>query len=350
MSALDDYEAREERSEREAEAYMRELTEQKALQAVQAQALVPAQAPVPAQAERDEALLKKVLHQTRRVPAGMAFLPTELTRAGLIRSPANSNDRPELVKQELALGRGIQSLVYTGPELGPKEETAWLAVLMLARTQMLGTRIHFKIAELLKICGLNDSADNFVAMRMRLSRLSQAHFSIDYTRKVAGKPRKFHVETHLLGFEIEHETGDTVVWLDPAGVQLYSNLSYQPWDVRLGLATGISQQLLTYVSGHTPDKQQTIKVEELQALFGYNGPTSRFVRACKSALKELEVGGIIVEGTSKVATARDPDTRQPIQRFSWRRTAKKQSDIECGLDLGVEFDAGVVAAESWGDI
>lgn len=287
----------------------------------------------PALAEGDadnQALLKKVLNRTSRVPAGMAFLPTELTRAGLIRSPANNDDeRARLERQQLAQGRGIKSLFYDGPELGVKEETAWLAVLMMAKHQMLGTRIYFEIAELLKACGMTDSTDNYKAMRRRLSRLAQARYEIDYTRKVNGKKRDFHVEAQLLSFETDLETGATAVWLDPAGVQLYSNLSYQPWDLRLGLNKGISQQLLTYVSGHTPDKQQTIKVSELQEMFGYNGPTSRFIKACLAALQELEAEGVLVEKSGKILESRDRGTRKVIKKLTWLSVAReKQGDGE----------------------
>ena len=233
-------------------------------------------------------------------PEHIAAMPTELARASLFGLPSDKSGARKILRNTKLDSRSDVEVLYTGEELGAKEETTWLACLRIARGEKLGERIFINLTDLLKELELSNTGGkrgNRQAVMTRLDRLSAAHFKIQFAR--GGKTYK--VTSGMLKWGIENETGDMYVRLDPDGAALFENLSYQPWKVRLSLTTDAAARILTYVSSQERGKLHSVKLDDLRKWVGYGGRIRQFRTVCTLALLELEEKRVIVKGSSKVS-------------------------------------------------
>ena len=190
-------------------------------------------------------------------------------------------------------------VIYSGKQLGVKEETTWYASMRMCRGVPMGTRVYFNLVDLLremKLANTGGKRGNRIGVQTRLDRLSGAHFKINFTR--GGDP--YSITTGMLNWGIEHGTGKMFMRLDPDGALLFENLAYQPWDVRLSLKSDVAARMLTYISGHAQGKPHSVRLNDLREWCGYEGRLRQFRLACLHALAELEEKGVLVKGKSKI--------------------------------------------------
>lgn len=229
-------------------------------------------------------------------PEDAAAMPTELTRVSLFGLPADKPGSRKMLDDVKLDSRSDIEVLYTGKQLSAKDETAWLACLRIGRGVPIGQRIYLNKIDLLKEMKLTNTGPNWTAIASRLDRLSKAHFTVSFKR--GDKP--YRITTGMLKWGIEIEKGAMYIRLDPDGVALFENLSYQPWDVRLSLNSDVSARMLSYISGHEQGKPHSQTLENLKQWCGYGGRLRQFRASCVAALGELETRGVLIKGSTKI--------------------------------------------------
>lgn len=247
---------------------------------------------------KQEKIGEKVGKQMGFWPDAVAAMPTELTRVSLFGLPADKPGARKLLDDAKLDGRGDVEVLYTGKQLCAKDETAWLACLRLGRDSPMGQRIPLRKIDLLRECNLTNTGPNWTTFQNRLDRLSKAHFTINFKRG----DKTYHMTTGMLKWGVENETGSMYIRLDPDGAALFENLSYQPWQIRLSLATDVATLLLSYVSGHEQGKPHKQTLGNLKNWCGYSGALRKFRAHCSAALRELEDKGVLVKGSVSIAS------------------------------------------------
>jgi TrfA protein len=232
-------------------------------------------------------------------PEGCAAMPTELTRVSLFGLPADKPGARKMLRACRLDSRSDVEVLYTGEQLGAKEETTWLACLRLSRGVPMGERVYLNLTHVLhelKLANTGGKRGNRQAVMTRLDRLSAAHFKVHFKR---GK-KTYSITTGMLKWGIENETGAMYIRLDPDGAVLFENLAYQPWDVRLSLQSDVSARMLSYVSGHEQGKPHSQTLDNLKRWCGYGGRLRQFRASCVTALEELEAKGVLGKGSVKI--------------------------------------------------
>lgn len=230
-------------------------------------------------------------------PEAVAAIPTELTRVSLFGLPSDKPGERKMLRAVRLDSRSDIEVLYTGEQLGAKDETTWLACLRLGRGIPMGQRIYLNKSDLMRECGLSKTGPNWSTLALRLDRLSAAHFKVHFKRG----NKTYSFTTGMLKWGIENETGAMYIRLDPDGAALFENLAYQPWDVRLSLQTDVAARLLSYISGHEHGKPHVQTLENLKRWCGYSGRRDKFRAACLAALEELANKGVLVKGSCKIA-------------------------------------------------
>lgn len=229
-------------------------------------------------------------------PDDMAAMPTEVTRTALFGLISDKMGNRTFLQNSPIASRDDIEVLYTGSQLSAKDETVWLAILRLGRGAPMGQPIAMNKADLLRECGLARTGQNWNTLENRLRRLSNAHLEIRFKRR--GKTYEAH--TGLMGWIVEKETGNMFIHLQPQARELFENLTYQPWNVRLGLHSDLATRLLSYVCGHVHGKPHSVLLDDLRQWCGYQGRLRQFRAGCRTALKELETAGIIVADSSTI--------------------------------------------------
>ena len=197
-------------------------------------------------AEPDQAAPEeRVGEQLAMFPEAVAAMPQEVARVALFGMPSDKRGVRKMLRGVQLEGRRDVTVVYTGEELGPREETLWLACLRIGRGLSMGIRVHLHMKDLLREMGQRDtggSKGSREALKRRLDRLSQAHLIV--TTKRNG--RTLRITTGLLKWGLVEETGEIYIRLDPDGAKLFESLAYQPWEVRLALKSDAAARLLSY--------------------------------------------------------------------------------------------------------
>ena len=227
------------------------------------------------------------------VPDLVAAMPTELTRTALF-SLLPTQKRRAVVKDKIICSRSDIELYFSGEELDVRDETLFLAMLRLSQKEAFGEKVYFTISELLKETGKTETGGingsiNIVCSR--IDRLSHAHLKIKFKRN--NKVCKFTTRLIEYGIEETNDAFKVYFRLDHDAAELYHNLAYQDWQVRLKLKSDMAKKLLTYITGHKSGTAHKQKLDNLRRWFGYGGQLYRFRPACFKALKEIEAMGII---------------------------------------------------------
>lgn len=243
--------------------------------------------------------VEKVGDQMAFWPEAAAAMPTELTRVSLFSLPSDKRGARKMLDDVKLDSRSDIQVKYTGKELNPKDQTAWLACLRIGRGIPMGQRIYMNKADLMNEYGVAKSGSNWKILADRLDRLSKSTLVIDYKRN--GK--NYHVVSGMMKWGEEKETGNIFIRLDPDGASLFENLAYQPWDIRLSLKSDVAALMLTYISGHEQGKPHSQSIENLKKWCGYAGVEWKFRTKCEAALQELEDKGVLVKGSVGIRKA-----------------------------------------------
>jgi len=228
-------------------------------------------------------------------PEMVAAMPTEITRVSLFRLVRRGRRRTmEDVQLE---SRSDVQVLYTGKELDQADADLWLACLRIGRGVPMGQRIYCTAAELLREIGRANTGPNQKWLKQSLKRMGKASLYATMRRN----QKTIIIQTGLLNWGIEEETGSMFIRLDPDGAGLFDNLAYVPWQTRLALPSAGTKSLHAYICGHAKGKPHVALLDELRRWMGYNGRLRKFrVEVCMPALAELESVGEIVVGSGKI--------------------------------------------------
>jgi hypothetical protein len=255
-------------------------------------------------------------------PEAVAAMPQDVARLALFGMPSNKKGARKMLRNVKLESRADVDAHYTGEEMGPREETVWLACLRLCRGRPMGQRVHLQIADLLREIGQPDTggvAGSRAALKRRLDRLSLAHLVVDKT----AKGRTMHTTTGLLKWGWVEETGEAYVRLDPDGAAMFRSLAYQPWKVRLALKTDAAARLLSYVCSHKATAPHRVLLDDLRRWCGYHGRLRDWRAVCRSGLAELEARRILAPGSVALARGGNGEV------VSWIRSA---AAVDCAYD------------------
>lgn len=222
-----------------------------------------------------------------KLPEGAAALPTDLTGVALFSSSGVPGEIYESVFYD---ARKHVSVRLSGRRLGVAEETLWMAVIKLAQGVPIGEEVWCRESRLLRDCGLADSGQNREALLRRLFWLSETRI------QVKARYRKFALACGLL-FLRRDDDGSLRLRLDCDGAPLFSRgrLAYQSWLVRINVS-GISQKLLTLLSGHKRGEVRTLQLADVGEAIGWTGRQADLRRAVKTGITELLGRGQLVTG------------------------------------------------------
>lgn len=259
-------------------------------------------------------LTEKIGEQLSMFPEAVAAMPQEVARVALFGMPSDKRGMRKMLRNAELAGRQDVQVLYTGEELGPKEETLWLACLRIGRGRPMGERLPMVMTDLLREVGLRDTGGKTGSreqLKRRLDRLSTAHMIV--TAKRNGYTLR--VTTGLLKWGLVEETGEIYVRLDPDGAKLFESLAYQPWGVRLALKSDAAARLLSYVCSHQASKPHSVLLDDLRLWCGYHGRTRDWRPVCLAGLAELEARSVIERGTSMLGQGANGEV------VSWQRAA-----------------------------
>jgi hypothetical protein len=257
---------------------------------------------------------ERVGEQLAMFPEAVAAMPQEVARVAIFGMPSDKRGAREMLRDVQLDGRRDVTVVYTGEELGPREETLWLACLRLGRGLSMGTRVNLHVKDLLREMGQKDTGGAYGSretLKRRLDRLSLAHLIV--TTKRNG--HTLRITTGLLKWGLVEGTGEIYIRLDPDGAKLFESLAYQPWEVRLAVKTDAAARLLSYVCSHQAGKPHSVLLDALRSWCGYHGQLRFWRSTCMAGLAELQAQGVISEGTMKLTSG------VKGQVVSWTRAA-----------------------------
>lgn len=90
-----------------------------------------------------------------------------------------SAKNPLLVTRISGIKTGTTTVTYQGEELRTHDVETWVAIVRLGSKLPLGTPVHLKEGQLLKVLRRTDGHRNYVALRKQLARLQNAKLTIE---------------------------------------------------------------------------------------------------------------------------------------------------------------------------
>lgn len=302
------------------------------------------------------------------IPTGVAVVPQEFARTSLYVIPSDKRGKRKFLRDvtlQTSNPREIQ-IIYTGEELGPREETLWLTIVRLYRLKKIkfGDPLRTSVNELLKEMKLSNTGGEKGTRALlirRLIRMNAASLRVRFFRKISPDSKStavLNIGINLLrvdflegiikspddlhGKSIDELSFDTKsnapieIWLDPRGTRLFEELAWQPFDVRLSLKSDGCMRLLSYICTQSIERLDKgrdgfheINLNTLKTIFGYNGELRKFKDSMEVWLAELEQRGVVKAGWSVFGHGKSSTA-------SWTRTDQAVPDQPPSLVSGAD--------------
>lgn len=220
-----------------------------------------------------EARLAEKAHEAAATQLSLPFwpeqfraLPNEIFRSALFNA-RNRKLAREYMKDREIFVIGTGRVTYTGEELRQDDETVWLQLIQLAKTQPVGSTVHFKARAFVKAIGWPIKSDSYKRLRSCLTRMQATSLKV-IAKRLGDENGK--AISMIPGFEWQDkETQQTLteyeVMLAPALVALFGGKGYftrVEWTQRLSLPDGLATWLHGYLASHSeplPIKLETIR-------------------------------------------------------------------------------------------
>lgn len=218
-------------------------------------------------------------------------LPNEIVRSALFNAKNKKSKREHLKNAEIAV-IGTGKMTYSGEELRQDDQTLWLQLIHLARSQPLGQVITFTPNSFCQAVGWNVSGKSYERIRECLTRLQATSLSIYSDRLKEGVSLsmvpKFRWFDEASGTKLKNYQ----VQVAPELVELFADMQYTQteWQQRLALPVGLATWLHGYLASHkTPF---AIKIDTIRKGAGMSTESmSSAQQTIENALEALrEVG------------------------------------------------------------
>ena len=195
-------------------------------------------------------------------PDAMRCLPNEIIRSALFNARNHKQPRAYFESAEIAvIGGGRVS--FTGKELRQNDQTVWLQLIHLAKSQPLGELVEFTPYSFCKSVNWTIDGRSYARLRDCLTRMQATALSVYSDRLKEGISLSMIPE-----FKWQDGKGQALslyqVRVAPKLVELFGDVQYTQveWNQRLALPTGIATWLHGYYASHKtpyPIKIDTIK-------------------------------------------------------------------------------------------
>ena len=251
-------------------------------------------------AKLDAAIAKSIASQQLSFPfwpAKFRALPNEVFRSALFNARNRQRKREYLKDHEIyVIGDGMIS--YTGEELRQDDETVWLQLIQLAKSQPPGESVRFTARSFLLAIGWPVKSQSYVRLRDCLTRMQATSLQV-IVKRLSGINEKGEEDGRAMSmipvFEWrDPRTGAALkqyrVQLAPQLVDLYGGKGYftrVEWAQRLDLPPGLATWLHGYFASH--EVPFPIKLGTIKAGAGLTTTTLKHLRELvKTALDELK--------------------------------------------------------------
>ena len=261
------------------------------------------------QAKLDAAVAESVAKQQLSLPfwpAKFRALPNEIFRSALFNARNRRRKREYLKDHEIyVIGDG--RITYTGEELRQDDETVWLQLIQLAKSQPLGESVRFTARSFLLAIGWPVKIQSYVRLRDCLTRMQATSLQVVVKRLSESNERgeeDGRAMSMIPVFEWrDPRTGAALkrysVQLAPQLVDLYGSKGYftrVEWAQRLDLPPGLATWLHGYFASH--EVPFPIKLCTIKAGAGLTTTTQKHLRELvKTALSELKRVGFLTDGS-----------------------------------------------------
>lgn len=190
-------------------------------------------------------------------------------------------DRTSYTRELLAAQSGIE-IRYTGIRLDQLDLAIWECLIHIARTQPLGSDVHFHVSSVLETLGKSKGKANYDWFKEGISRLKATAVEIKYANKT-------YAGSLIQNFYRNDDTDDYVVILDPKLSYLYAKNEWtklRAEDRLLLSGKPLALWLHGYYASHI--EPFPLKIETLYRLSGSNTKHLKtFTQKLKSALTEV---------------------------------------------------------------
>lgn len=199
-------------------------------------------------------------------PEQFRALPNEIFRSALFNARNRKLAREYMKDREIfVIGSGC--VTYTGEELRQDDETVWLQLIQLAKTQPVGSTVHFKARAFVKAIGWPIKSDSYKRLRGCLTRMQATSLKVIAKRlgEQSGKAISMIPSFEWQDKETQQTLTEYEVVLAPALVSLFGGKGYftrVEWAQRLSLPDGLATWLHGYLASHAephPIKLETIR-------------------------------------------------------------------------------------------
>ncbi|HDR9036010.1 TPA: TrfA family protein [Burkholderia vietnamiensis] len=230
-------------------------------------------------------------------PANFRALPNEIFRSALFNARNKSRTREYLKEREIyVIGDG--RITYTGEELRQDDETVWLQLIQLAKSQPLGETVRFTARSFIVAIQWPVKSQSYTRLRDCLTRM-QANSLQVIAKRLDGvsDPDKGYGKAMSMIPEFEWRDPHTGAALRHYRVQLATQLvtlyggkgyfTRVEWAQRLDLPPGLATWLHGYFASH--ETPFPIKLGTIKAGAGLTTTTQKHLRELvKTALDELK--------------------------------------------------------------
>lgn len=219
-------------------------------------------------------------------------LPNEIVRSALFNARNRSLARAQCKNAEIAVV-GDGRISYTGEELRQDDETVWLQLIHLAKSQPLGDTVRFTPYSFCNSIGWPLKGDSYIRLKNCLTRMQATSLTV-YSERL-----KDGVSLSMIPiFKWNDYAGQSLnrheVQIAPLLVELFGNVQYTQveWEQRLALPTGIATWLHGYYASHKIPF--AIKITTIKKGAGLTTKSNRKLRQLiEKALDELKAVGFL---------------------------------------------------------
>lgn len=199
-------------------------------------------------------------------PEQFRALPNEIFRSALFNA-RNKKQAREYMKEREIIVIGPGRVTYTGEELRQDDETVWLQLIQLAKSQPSGSLIQFTAGSFVKAIGWPHKKDSYTRLRACLSRMQATSLQVVAKRlgEESGKAISMIPEFDWQDKETKKPLRYYSVKIAPTLVKLFGGKGHftrVEWAQRLDLPAGLATWLHGYFASHSdphPIKLDTIR-------------------------------------------------------------------------------------------
>lgn len=224
-------------------------------------------------------------------PEQFRALPNEIFRSALFNA-RNKRSKREYMREHEIYVIGTGRVTYTGEELRQDDETVWLQLIQLAKSQPLGSLIQFTAGSFVKAIGWPRTKESYERLRACLIRMQATSLQVIAERlgTDSGKGISMIPEFEWQDKVTEKPLRYYAVILAPALVKLFGGKGYftrVEWEQRLDLPAGLATWLHGYFASH--NKPHPIRLETISKGAGLTTARLAHVRQLvEAALDELK--------------------------------------------------------------